>query len=273
MTLRIDATPFLDTSNEDPDGPLLQMVVSLGFPGMNLPASNIQSDTTRRAFDAVREVGGRPRLVEYTTGHPLRPVGDVCEEADALVFLGGADVDPACYNYEGELPANLYGVDRRADEYCVSLLQEGASRDMPILAICRGSQVMNVAFGGTLIPDIEDWEMHKGPGNPLFIDEEVRLVDDSRIRDVMGTSLLTVRNGHHQAVDQVGPVLRATAYAHDGIVEATEHVSASWIVGVQWHPEEVGANLRDQNLIFSAIVEQARKARQTRQAQQAPLEA
>ena len=87
----------------------------------------------------VRGGGGRPRLVEYTTGLPLRPVGDVCEESDALVFLGGADVDPACYNYEGELPANLYGVDRRADDYCVSLLQEGASRDMPILAICRGS--------------------------------------------------------------------------------------------------------------------------------------
>ena len=263
MTTTIDPTPFLDTSNEDPDGPLLQMVVSLGFPGMNDAASRTQSDTTSRAFVAIRKAGGRPRLVEYTTGQPLRPVVDVCEEADALVFLGGADVDPACYDYAHELPANLYGVDRRADDYCISLLQEGAERDLPTLAICRGSQVMNVAFGGTLIPDIEHWQIHRGSGESPFIDEEVKLVEGSRIASVMGTTRLSVRNGHHQAVDQVGPALRAAAFAHDGIVESIEHTSASWIVGVQWHPEEVGANASDQELIFSAIVEQARRKRAT----------
>lgn len=259
--MTIDPAPFLDHSGEDETGPLVQMVVSLGFPGMGTAASRIQEETTRVAFDAVRSAGGRPRLVTYTTGESLRAVSEVLDEADGLILLGGADVDPACYNYTGEVPSNLYGVDRRADDYCIEVLQEAAKRDIPTLAICRGSQVFNVAFGGTLIPDIENWQLHKGDGNPLFIDEEVVLEPGSKIARVLGKTTVVVRNGHHQAVDVVGSDLRATAHAHDGIVEGTEHRTASWMVGVQWHPEEPGANLDDQRKIFGALVDRARSAR------------
>ncbi|MCB1274791.1 MAG: gamma-glutamyl-gamma-aminobutyrate hydrolase family protein [Leucobacter sp.] len=255
----IDPAPFLETRGEDPHGPLIRMVVSLGFPGMGPGAARIQEETTRLAFDAVRAAGGRPRLVAYTTGEGLTPEAEVFHGADAIVFLGGADVDPACYGYTGAPPANLYGVDRRADDYCISLFQSAASRDVPTLAICRGSQLMNVAFGGTLIPDIEDWKLHKGDGNPLFIDEEVLLEPDSEIARILGRTRVVVRNGHHQAVDRVGDQLRATARAHDGIVEGTQHRTASWMIGVQWHPEEPGADLRDQALIFEALVERARR--------------
>ncbi len=263
MTENIDATQFQPAPTERADGPVIAMIVSLGFPGMGQAASRIQEETTRLAFEAVREAGGRPRLVEYTSGEPLTPITEVCAMSDGLVFLGGADVDPDCYGYTGELPANLYGVDRRADDYCIDLLQEAAARDVPTLAICRGSQLLNVAFGGTLIPDIEDWQLHKGDGNPLFIDEEVMLEPTSTIAGVLGRTSVTVRNGHHQAVDRVGPALRATAHAHDGIVEGTEHRTARWMVGVQWHPEEPGADLADRRKIFAAIVsEAARNARQ-----------
>lgn len=255
---RIDPGPFLEVGDEDPHGPLIPMVVSLGFPGMGRGAARIQEETTRLAFEAVRRAGGRPRLVDYTTGAELAEEREVLDDADGIVFLGGADVDPACYGYEGELPANLYGVDRRADDYCISLLRAAAARDLPTLAVCRGSQLMNVAFGGTLIPDIEHWELHKGSGDPLFIDEEVLLEPDSKIAGVLGRTTAVVRNGHHQAVDRVGEELRATARAHDGIVEGTEHRTASWIVGVQWHPEEPGADLDDRARIFGALVERAR---------------
>lgn len=264
MPVTIDPHQFLPSADEPSDGPLIQMVVSLGFPEMGKGAAAIQEETTKLAFDAIRAAGGRPRLVAYTTGIELKPADDVFEEADGIVFLGGADVDPDTYGFTGELPSNLYGVDRRADVYCIDLLREAAERDVATLAICRGSQLFNVAFGGTLIPDIENWPLHKGSGNPLFIDEEVMLEQGSKIAEIMGRDKITVRNGHHQAVDEVGPELRASAHAHDGIVEGTEHRTASWMIGVQWHPEEPGADLEDRHKIFQAIVDEAAKSRAQR---------
>ena len=256
--LAIDPAQFDHPEHERLNGPVVAMIVSLGFPGMNAAAAQIQTATTALAFDAVRAAGGRPRLVTYTTGAQLQPVADVCGQADALVFLGGSDVDPSCYGYEGALPDNLYGVDGRGDEYCIDLLREAATRDLPTLAICKGSQLMNVVFGGTLYPDLAEWHLHKGDGNPLFIDEEVILEPDSVLVQIYGRDRLIVRNGHHQAVAEVAPALAVMARAHDGIVEATRHREATWMVGVQWHPEEPGGNVADRDLIFAELVSQAR---------------
>ncbi|WP_449282341.1 gamma-glutamyl-gamma-aminobutyrate hydrolase family protein [Leucobacter sp.] len=256
--LAVDPAPFLTPGAEDPDGPLIPMVVSLTFPGMDRGAHDLQDEFTRIAFDAVREAGGRPRLVDSAAGE-LIAADEVFDGAQGIVFLGGGDVDIACYAYEGPVPENLYGVDRRGDDYCISLIRESVRRDLPTLAICRGSQLLNVAFGGTLIPDIADWEMHHGAsGEPLFIDERVVLEPDSEIARILGRTDVTVRNGHHQAVADVAPELRATARAHDGIVEGTEHRDASWVLGVQWHPEEPQADARDRARIFEALVERSR---------------
>ncbi|MGR4009058.1 gamma-glutamyl-gamma-aminobutyrate hydrolase family protein [Leucobacter sp. 1207-22] len=255
--LTIDPKQFEKPDQEDAGGPIIAMIVSLGFPGMNAAAASIQTATTALAFDAVRIAGGRPRLVTYTTGEQLQQVAEVCDWADALVFLGGSDVDPSCYGYEGELPGNLYGIDGRGDEYCLRLLREAAHRDLPTLAICKGSQLMNVAFGGTLYPDLPEWQLHKGDGDPLFINEEVLFESDSELARIYGADRLTVRNGHHQAVADVAPDLEVMARAHDGIVEATRHRNATWMIGVQWHPEEPGGNVADRDRIFAALVEQA----------------
>ena len=257
--LAVDPTPFLAAGDEDPDGPLIPMVVSLTFPGMDALSHQLQDEFTRIAFDAVRAAGGSPRLVD-SAGERLASHEEVLGGADAVVFLGGGDVDLDCYGHGGPPPANLYGVDRRADDYCIGLIREAASRDLPTLAICRGSQLLNVAFGGTLIPDIENWPMHKGgPGEPLFIDEEVILEPDSEIARILGRTRAVVRNGHHQAVAEVGPALRATGRAHDGIVEATQHREASWVLGVQWHPEEPEADAEDRARLFGELVRRARK--------------
>ncbi|PRI11552.1 hypothetical protein B4915_06770 [Leucobacter massiliensis] len=235
------------------------MVVSLGFPGMDQAAAGIQGSTTRHAFEAVRLAGGRPRLVPYTTGEPLLPHAEALAGARGIVFLGGSDVDPGCYRYEGELPANLHGMDRRGDDYCIELMRRAVDRELPLLAICKGSQLLNVAFGGTLIPDIADYALHHGaPDEPLFLDEEVLLEPDSHLARLYGRERLTVRTGHHQAVDAVGTELRAAAHAHDGIVEATEHREAEWVLGVQWHPEEQDAELADRALLFGELVRRAR---------------
>ena len=256
--LHVDPSPFLARAEEAPDGPVIPMVVSLTFPGMDRGAHDLQDRFTRIAFDAVRAAGGRPRLVDSAAG-TLAPAGPVLDDADAIVFLGGGDVDLDCYGYDGPAPDNLYGIDRRADDYCIDLIRGAVARDLPTLAICRGSQLLNVAFGGTLIPDIANWPLHKGgPGEALFIDEEVRLEPDSEIARILGRTTATVRNGHHQAVDEVGPDLIATARAHDGIVEGTQHREASWVLGVQWHPEEPDADPADRRALFEALVARAR---------------
>ncbi|QBE48013.1 gamma-glutamyl-gamma-aminobutyrate hydrolase family protein [Leucobacter triazinivorans] len=256
--LAVDPAPFLTPEAEDPNGPLIPMVVSLTFPGMDRGAHDLQDEFTRIAFAAVREAGGRPRLVD-SAAERLAASDEVFADARGIVFLGGGDVDVACYAYDGPVPANLYGVDRRGDDYCLDLIRESVRRDLPTLAICRGSQLLNVAFGGTLIPDIADWEMHHGGvGEPLFIDERVRLQPGSEIARILGRTDVTVRNGHHQAVAEVAPALRATARAHDGIVEGTEHREASWVLGVQWHPEEPQADTQDRARLFEALVARAR---------------
>ena len=258
--LAVDPAPFEPDPREDPGGPLVPMVVSLTFPGMDAAARELQDVFTRIAFGAVRDAGGRPRLVDSAAGR-LPAADDALAGAGAVVFLGGGDVDGACYGRPGPPPANEYGVDRRADEYCIGLIRAAVERDLPVLAICRGSQLLNVAFGGTLIPDIASWAIHRGgDGAPLFVDEEVLLEPGSRIAGILGRERAVVRNGHHQAVAEVAPALRATARAHDGIVEGTEHREAGWVVGVQWHPEEPAADRADRERLFGALLERARRA-------------
>lgn len=255
--LVVDPTPFLDTAGEDPAGPMIPLVVSLTFPGMDRGAHELQDSFTRIAFAAVRAAGGRPRLVD--SADPDRTgQRELLADADAVVFLGGGDVAGACYGYSGPPPANEYGVDQRADEFCIAAIREGVARDLPTLAICRGSQLLAVAFGGTLIGDIENWPLHRGR-SPLFIDEEVLLDADSEIARILGRTRATVRNGHHQAVATVGPELRVSARAHDGIIEGTEHRTATWVVGMQWHPEEPAADAGDRALIFGELVHRARE--------------
>lgn len=258
--LSVDPEKFIHGA-EDPNGPLIPVIVSLTFPGMDQGAHDLALDLAVTAFDEVRATGGRPRLVDSADAG-VDEIAGICADADALLFLGGGDVDVRCYGYTGPEPRGYYGVDRDADDFCLTLIREGVAQDLPLLALCRGSQLLNVAFGGTLIPDIAEWGIHRGPGgDALMIDEPVTLEPDSRIAAILGRTDVVVRNGHHQAVDRVGDELRAVAFAADGIVEATEHRTASWVVGVQWHPEEQGANVEDRRRIFAALSDRAAASR------------
>lgn len=257
--LSVDPSLFVD-GPEDPEGPIIPVVVSLTFPGMGPESHQLMTDFTRVAFEAVREAGGRPRLVDSSAAS-FAPVDEVFEGADAILFLGGGDVDGELYG-ETETPPHSYGVDRRADDYCIDLLREAIGRDVSTLAVCRGSQLLNVALGGTLIPDIEEFTPHRGgPGMPMFLDETIDLEPDSEIARILGRTEVTVRSGHHQAVDQVSPDLRVTARAKDGVVEGTQHRTASWVLGLQWHPEEPAASVADRVKVFEALVERGRESK------------
>lgn len=156
--------------------------------------------------------------------------------ADGLIVLGGADIDPAVYGQALEAD-NLYYVDTAADEYEINLVQSATREDKPILGICRGSQILNVALGGTLIQDLGSGLHNQEVVGDTFTDHDVVVTEGSRLGEILGSPRVTVRTGHHQAVDALGSGLRVAAVADDGVVEATEGID-QWILGVQWHPEE-----------------------------------
>lgn len=260
----VDPTLFVSNEGFDlaPDAPDIAVVVSLWFPGMGGESLELMTRFTQVAFDALREAGGRPHLIDSSADEFQDP--KTITDYDGVLFLGGGDVDARLYGFNDPVP-NTYGMDRRADDYCIDLLTRSVDADMRVLAICRGSQLLNVAYGGTLIPDIEDYEIHRGgPGKPTFLDEPINLLPGSKVADIFQRDRITVRSGHHQAVADVAPVLRATAVADDGVVEGTEHPEKTWVVGVQWHPEDSHGDDDDRAVMFNAFVEQCKMVRAAR---------
>lgn len=249
------------------DAPRVAVVVSMTFPGMGPEAHSIMEVFTRTAFQELVDHGAEPFLVDSAVRDP----GDATRvaEADAVLFLGGGDVDASLYGHPGPVP-NEYGVDHAADLFCIDLVRQAVDADQTVLAVCRGSQLLNVALGGTLMPDIVPSELHRGgPGEPLFLDEEVILAEGSRIAAVYGRGRAVVRSGHHQAVGLVAPHLRATARALDGVVEGTEHPGRTWVVATQWHPEDPDGLAEDRSALFGAFVGQARASARARGARPA----
>lgn len=109
--------------------------------------------------------------------------------------------------------------------------------------------------GGTLVPDITDFKLHRGgPDESRFVSETVTLLDGSRLRELLGRERVVVRSAHHQAVDRLGGGLVVSAFADDGVIEATQHAEKRWVTAVQWHPEEMDADVSDRSRLFEAFV-------------------
>jgi putative glutamine amidotransferase len=171
---------------------------------------------------------------------------------DALLLTGGADVDPARYGQPRH--PETYGVSAVRDGFEEALVRAAIERRMPVLAICRGIQVLNVALGGTLVQHLPDVtpQPHR-PGTP----HPVTVVPGSRLHAALGVDRADGLSSHHQAVDRLGAGLVVTARADDGTVEAVELTGDAWVVAVQWHPEDTAAGDPAQQRVFDAFVEQA----------------
>lgn len=235
VVLRSEVEPEGGTAGND--GPRIAVLVSLNFPDMTDETADLVRNFTRTALTAFRDLGAHCELVETST--PLEDLGDPERVAgyDGLFLLGGGDVHHELYG-RAETAPHSYGVDRRADEFALAAIRAAVDADRPVLGVCRGSQLVNVAFGGTLVPDIEDYRLHRGgPGKPMFLDEKVTVTEGTRLAGLVRDTRLTVRSGHHQAVARVGDGLVAVAHADDGVIEGTEHPD-KWVIGVQWHPED-----------------------------------
>ncbi|GIU99897.1 MAG: gamma-glutamyl-gamma-aminobutyrate hydrolase [Actinomycetota bacterium] len=206
--------------------------------------------------EALRRAGAVPWLV--LPGDPRTP-SRLLDRVQGLLLVGGGDVDPARYGQEPH--AELYGLEPDRDELEIALLREADRRGLPTLCVCRGMQVMNVAFGGSLIQHLPDDPRFGPHGTPSGEDEllhEVRLEPGSRVAAAAGAEVLSCSSHHHQGVDRLGEGLVATGRAPDGLVEAIEREGEGWMVGVQWHPEDTAATDPAQQRLFDALVRAAR---------------
>ena len=212
--------------------------------------------------DALTAVGLLPVVLP-----PIDPAlaVEALDQAAGLVLTGGEDMDPALFGQPAH-PATGEPHARR-DAYELALARAAAERRLPTLAICRGIQLVNVAFGGTLVQDIPSQRPAKVPHDPGKQQRterihHVTLDPASRIARVVGEQSIETNSSHHQAVDRLAPSLRITGRTEDGIIEAVEPKdTAWWMIGVQWHPEELTATAEDwDRRLFSGFADAVRSS-------------
>ena len=208
----------------------------------NLEAALVPADYVR----GVARAGGAPLLVP-----PGADVAATLGVVSGLVFTGGSDLDPGLYGAEPHPETG--GVVRERDDFELSLMRAALERDVPMLAICRGSQVLNVALGGDLeqhVPDRVHADTHKQV-NGVFAEHGVSVTAGTRLASLVGASH-EVKSHHHQGFGALGSGLREAARADDGTVEALEAPGRRFTLGVLWHPE-AGEDLA----LFEALVAEA----------------
>lgn len=201
---------------------------------VDTPLGSIVYEGTSSAYvRAVQNAGG----IAVVLPAVLDPscAAELCDGLDGLVFSGGGDIDPVQY---GEpVVERIYGVNRARDEFERELLTRACSRDVPVLAICRGMQLLNVIFGGTLFQHIPDHQSHWDVPNASTSRQPVSIDPASQLFRIVGMHQLKVNSLHHQAIRTIGDSLVVTATGDDGIIEGLEISGRDNVVGVQWHPE------------------------------------
>lgn len=207
-------------------------------------------------ISAVRRAGGVAVLVPPGDTNSVR----VLSALQGLILAGGGDICPSRYGGQGH--PTIYSIDAARDESEIALAQAALARKIPLLAICRGLQLLNVVLGGTLHPHVPDvygeQVAHRNPPRVPVL-HPVTLEADSRIAARLGTTEVTCVSWHHQAVDRIAASCRAVARAPDGLVEALELQDRDDVLAVQWHPELSAAEDPQQQELFDQLVRDARR--------------
>jgi putative glutamine amidotransferase len=210
--------------------------------------------------DAVRRAGGIPLLI---------PPGEsdltlLLDVLDGVILAGGGDIDPQQYN--GQRHETNYMLDAERDTSELDLARILIREDLPTLGICRGTQIINVALGGTLIEHIPDVVgedvLHRvviDANTRKPIAHEVRIDPTSRLAGIIGQTSVAPASWHHQAILQPAPGLQVVASAPDGTIEAVEKPDHPWLIAVQWHPEITAADEPDQQHIFDELIAAAQR--------------
>lgn len=230
------------------------------LPGkLTTDAKGVRGDsfsTGRLYSQAIARAGGVALQVP-PVAQSIESADELVSRFDGVIIQGGGDIDPSLYG-QAQLSTKIYGISAEHDALELAIVRAAIDQNKPVLAICRGMQILNVALGGTLHQDLgevlDDGETHWNTYH------EIVLTADSRVaRAMKTTSPKRSHSFHHQALDKVANDLRVTGRAADNTVEAVEHASAKWIVGVQWHPEDDASTEPDQQKLFDGFIEAAKK--------------
>jgi putative glutamine amidotransferase len=236
------------------DRPLVLISTGTNVVDLGLRRENVV--TGRNYAQAVLAEGGLPMLAAVVDPDAA---GDYLARSDALLLSGGADIDPVRF---GQPPHPHLGVvDPERDAFEIALYRAARAAGKPVLGICRGIQLINVAEGGSLhqhVPALGRGVQHSQADKGGRPHHRVTLAPGSRLRDAVGAEAAFVNTYHHQGLDRLGTGLRPVAHAEDGLVEAVEATSGAWLLGVQWHPEMSYAALPDQRAPFASFLEACR---------------
>ncbi|KAA6301028.1 MAG: putative glutamine amidotransferase [Candidatus Ordinivivax streblomastigis] len=209
--------------------------------------------------NAVIKAGGVPVLIPLTNNTQV--LDAILSQIDGLILTGGGDIHPSFFNDELHPSVDSYNVER--DRYDLYLARKAAAKQMPILGICRGHQVLNVAFGGNMIQDIPS-QVPQSKVNHNQLEErpigthQVRIIPNSGLHEILKKEHLLANSFHHQAVKTLAPEWEAVASTEDGIIEAIESTEGKSIIGVQWHPENMAVDGNDTMLsLFRHVVDEA----------------
>ncbi len=216
-----------------------------------------------RYVEAIRAQGGVPVLIPLLPQDP-EAMRAIFDRLDGVFLTGGVDVDPSRYGEERHPLCGTTDADRDAIE--LMLLDYAMGRGLPVLAVCRGIQILNVARGGTLYQDVSaqvpaalKHDHFPTPANPsrTYLAHDITVTPGSRMADILGDTVVPVNSMHHQAIKDLAAGLRPTAFAPDGIIEGVEGTDEQYLVAVQWHPEELTETQPGMRRLFEAFLEAA----------------
>jgi putative glutamine amidotransferase len=220
-----------------------------------------QSEPPRRMLalgmsylEAVEAAGGIPVILAPL---PARRLEAIIDRLDAVCLSGGPDLEPGCYGTNPH--AELGPTEPEVDLFELGLVRAARRRGLPILAICRGMQVLNVARGGTLLqhlPDISDEINHRQTAPASHATHSVAIAADSKLARITDSDRIDVNSFHHQAIDRLGAGLEPVAWADDGVIEAVEVAGDAFTIGVQWHAECL-TDRREQARLFMRLIDAA----------------
>lgn len=204
-------------------------------------------------FQALRIAGA------YGVAIPPMYDENVLDRLDGLIFTGGTDIEPSLYKQTRKSYTDKPDTARDRFEY--NLLLRALNLDIPVLGICRGGQLLNITFGGTLYQDILKESPYSKVHNVIPEQEfahEIKFVNDSKLTHLSNNKLEKVNSKHHQAIQILGEGLKIIAVASDNLVEAIESTQHRWVIGVQWHPEMIINENNFHQRIFNSFVEAAK---------------
>ncbi len=224
-----------------------------------LDSNNTYEKVNKANLNAIAYNGGIPIMLPITDNEEI--IDRYVEMVDGIFFTGGNDINPLIF---GEEPIRELGeIEFDRDEFEIKLYKKAAAANMPILGICRGMQLINVAAGGTLYQDIYTQRSGTNNHSPSlnfggYEHHSISIRDNTKLFEILNTNEIKTNSYHHQAVKDIAEGFVATAFAKDGIVEGIESTNFNFVVGVQWHPEVMYEKYPVYSSLFKELIEAAK---------------